>query len=262
MNDHKLSEAVNRSGFPLQIGLEYQINKTKCSHGWSVIYSEHSWKNNSDGCTGFIDLILEDKRGTLVLIVESKRVLESSWIFLIDDEKQMRRRHAKAWVTRFAGEKVAYFDFKELTLEPTTPQSQYCVVDGQDPKSKPMLERVASDVISSVEGFAAEENELQLINKALPRIYFGVVVTTAKLKVCLFDPANISLVDGKIQGADYKEVPYIRFRKQMRLISQSINSMDDCVLSGYKAIARAKESTVFVVNVEAFPRFLQEFEVD
>lgn len=54
MNDEKLSDAVNRSGFPLQIGLEHYINETRKSHGWTVIYTEHSWKNPKDGASGFI----------------------------------------------------------------------------------------------------------------------------------------------------------------------------------------------------------------
>ncbi|MDG4595968.1 MAG: hypothetical protein P9F75_09840 [Candidatus Contendobacter sp.] len=259
MNDDKLSEAVNRSGFPLQIGLEYLINQTRSSHGWKVIYSEHSWKNPTDGCSGFIDLVLENKHGTSVLIVESKRVLETSWVFLIEDQKQLRRRHAKSWVMRYIDNKFTYFGSKELTLEPTTPQSQYCVVDGQDPKSKPMLERVGSDVVSSMEGFATEEKELYLKDREAFRIYFGVVVTTAKLKVCSFDPAKISTTDGKIQDASYTEVLYLRFRKQL-LSHYEIPK--HYAVGGHREIARAKESTVFVVNAEALPQFLREFEVD
>lgn len=259
MNDHKLSEAVNRSGFPLQIGLEYLINHTRSSHGWKVIYSEHSWKNPTDGCSGFIDLVLEDQYGTSVLIVESKRVLETSWVFLIEDQRQLKRRHAKSWVMRYNGNKFSYFGSKELTLDPTSPQSQYCVVDGQDPKSKPMLERVGSDVVSSMEGFATEEKELHLKDREAFRMYFGVVVTTARVKVCSFDPAKISTTDGKIQEASYTEVPYLRFRKQ--LLSH-YEVAEHYAVGGHREIARAKESTVFVVNAEAFPEFLREFEVD
>ncbi|MBP1150342.1 MULTISPECIES: hypothetical protein [Methylocaldum] len=259
MNDDKLSEAVNRSGFPLQIGLEHLINETRGSHGWKVIFSEHSWKNTTDGCSGFIDLVLEDQYGTSVLIIESKRVLETSWIFLIEDERQLQRRHAKSWLLRYFDNRFTYFGLKELTLEPTTPQSQYCVVDGQDPKSKPMLERVGADVVSSVEGFAYEEKELHLKDREAFRMYFGVIVTTAKLKVCSFNPARISITDGKIQDANFKEVPYLRFRKQL---ASHYEVPEHYAVGGYREISSAKESTVFVVNAEALPRFLREFEVD
>ncbi|MBX9916177.1 MAG: hypothetical protein K2Y07_02895 [Nitrosomonas sp.] len=259
MNDEKLSEIVNRSGFPLQIGLEHLINETHRSHGWKVIFSEHSWKNSSDGCSGFIDLVLENHYHTSVLIVESKRVLETSWIFLIEDQTQLQRRHAKSWLLRYLNGRFTYFGFKELTLEPTTPQSQYCVVDGQDPKSKPMLERICADIISSVEGFANEEKELHISDREQLRMYFGVIVTTAKLKVCLVDPTRISISDGKIQDASFRDVPYLRFRKQ--LVSHHKVSGHHAIGS-HSEISRAKESTVFVVNAEALTQFLQEFEVD
>jgi hypothetical protein len=259
MNDDKLSEAVNKSGFPLQIGLENLITETGGSHGWKVIFNEHSWKNPTDGSSGFIDLILEDRFGTSILIVESKRVLETSWVFLIEDERQLRRRHAKSWFMRYFDSKFTYFGLKELTLEPTTPQSQYCVVNGQDPKSKPMLERVAADVVSSIEGFATEEKDLHLKDREALRMYFGVIVTTAKLKVCSFDPANISIADGKVQDAKYTEVPYLRFRKQL---TSHYEVPEHYAVGGYQEISRAKESTVFVVNAEAIPQFLRDFEVD
>lgn len=259
MTDEKLTDAVNRSGFPLQIGIEHHVNQTRSTHGWKVIYSEHSWKNPTDGCSGFIDLILENQPGTSVLIVESKRVLESSWIFLIEDSRQLRRRHAKSWLMYYTGNKLKYFGFKELTMEPTTPQSQYCVVDGQDPKSKPMLERIASDVVSSTEGFAYEEKELHLKDREVFRMYFNVIVTTAKLQVCSFDPANVSIKDGRVQDTKFTEVPYLRFRKQL---ASHHEVPEHHAVSGYGEIARAKESTVFVVNAESLPEFLREFEVD
>ena len=259
MDNNKLSDVVNRSGFPLQIGLEHLVNSTCDRHGWKVIFSEHSWENPTDGSSGFIDLVLEDRFGTSVLIVESKRVLDASWIFLVNAPEQMRRRHAKSWLMRYADGKFTYFGFKELTLEPTTPQSQYCVVDGQDPKSKPMLERIASDVVSSTEGFAFEEKALHLKDRVALRIYFNVIVTTAKLEVCEFNPAHVSVQDGKVQDASFKEVPYLRFRKQLTYHHEV---PQDYSVVGYREIARAKENTVFIVNAESFPDFLTEFEVD
>jgi len=259
MTNKKLIDAVNRSGFPLQIGLENLVNKTHSKHGWRVIYSEHSWKNPADGCSGFIDLILEDHHGTSVLVVESKRVIDTSWIFLIDDPKQLSRRHAKSWMMYYVKNKLTYFGLKELALEPTTPQSQYCVVDGQDPKAKPMLERIGSDLVSSSEGFANEEREVPLKDIEAFRMYFNVIVTTAKLQVCSFDPTNTSVKDGTVQNAKFTEVPFLRFRKQL---AYQYSVPERPSFYDYGEIARAKESTVFVVHGEAFPDFLCQFQVD
>lgn len=259
MDNEKLSEVVNRSGFPLQIGLKHLINQTRGTHGWQVIFSEHSWRNPTDGCSGFIDLVLEDRFRTSVLIIESKRVLETSWLFFVEDQKQLRRRHAKSWLLHYANGKHTYFGLKELTLEPTTPQSQYCVIDGQDPKSRPMLERVGADVVSSIEGYANEEKLLLQRDREALRMYFGVIVTTAKLKVCTFNPADISIEDGKIQNPSFAEVPYLRFRKQL---ASHYEVPEHYVVGVHREISRAKENTVFVVNAEALPQFLKEFEID
>jgi len=207
-----------------------------------------------------MDLVVENRHSTSVLIVECKRVLEASWIFLIEDKKQLGRRHAKSWVTRTVGNKTKYFGFKDLTLEPTTPQSQYCVVDGQDAKSKPMLERIAADVVSSAEALAFEEKEPCLKELDMLRMYFNVIVTTAKLQVCALNPSEVSIVDGKIENVEFTEVPFLRFRKQLSV--QHEQPRQRAVLSNYREIARAKENTVFIVNAEAIPDFLERLEVD
>ena len=54
MTPDKLKDFVNSSGFPLQIGLEHLVKITTSSHGWKVVYKEHSWKNKDTHNDGFI----------------------------------------------------------------------------------------------------------------------------------------------------------------------------------------------------------------
>jgi hypothetical protein len=253
MTDEKLTDAVNRSGFPLQIGLEHLV-QANFKDQWKVIYSEHSWQNPFDSSSGFIDLIVEDIHKTTVLVVEAKKVVDASWIFLVSQDAQMKRRQAKSWVTYPASN---HFDYAELTAVPDSVESKFCVVDGQDPKSRPMLERLASEVVSSTEGFAAEEKPL--LQKTALRMYFSVIVTTATLKVCKTDPANISVATGQVEKAELQEVPYLRFRKQLNYnISPNFNYSN----VAHADVARQKENTVFVVNSNCFLKFLAEFNVD
>jgi hypothetical protein len=264
MDDKKLSDAVNRSGFPLQIALQRLVERTRSDHEWKVIFSEHYWINPPDKCSGFIDLILENGRGDTVFVVECKRVVNCSWIFLIDDMKQTERRHAKGWVTEYADGSFSRFGFEELQVEPVTRQAQYCVVDGQTPKERPMLERIASILVSSTEGFASEEMpRVSNAKNGVLRVYLSVIVTTAKLRVCAFDSELISLSTGEIDGAKYREVPFLRFRKQLgshrEIPNREIPKMH--LSAGYREIAAAKESTVFIVNSESFSEFLRRLEV-
>jgi hypothetical protein len=94
------------------------------------------------------------------------------------------------------------FDWIDITPNPKCPECEFCVVPGQDNKSAPMLERTASSLISSTEAFVHEESSLfpKVFDK---RFYFNVIVTTAKLNVCTFDPASISLRDGTLYEAEF-----------------------------------------------------------
>ncbi|MBX7124007.1 MAG: hypothetical protein K1X42_17920 [Opitutaceae bacterium] len=148
-----------------------------------------------------------------------------------------------------------------MTADPETPQSAYCVVDGEDPRSKPMLERVAAEVIAATEAIATEEQSILVTTQDFLRAYFGVIVTTASLKVCSFDPGTISIANGMIEDAHLVDVPYVRFHKQL---STAATRNDDAAfgIADLDGLTRAKENTVFVVNSEHLIQFLTEFEWD
>ena len=259
MNNEKLTQIINSSGFPLQIGIENLIKGTHGDHGWSILSSEHSWENLDNGNSGFIDLVLEDRSKTSILIVECKRVIDSNWLFLNPAKFIKNRLHVKAWVTKKSGSKVQYFGWKDLTSSPDTPESAFCVVAGQDAKSKPMLERIAHNVVESTVGFANEEH-LNVVDKFDSlRMYFNVIITTAKLKVCSFDPNMVSMENGKLDNTEITEVPFLRFRKQLSTRTLKNGSL---ITDGFYSLIREKENTVFVINAEHFLSFLAIFEVN
>lgn len=259
MTVERLNGLVNQSGFPLQIGIANLVTRTTERHGWKVLYTEHSWRNQTDETEGFIDIVLEDRHATTVLVVECKRVLDTTWVFLQPGSRIFERRHAKAWVTRYASGAFKWFDWRDLAIDPASPESEYCVVPGQDAKSKPMLERIAADVVAATEGIAWEDRAFQPQRRDALRMYFSVVVTTAQLTVGVFDAARISIADGTLQDAAYEEVPVVRFRKQLSTRSPTITETGG---DEHRALIRAKEHTVLVVNSKALLDFLSEFEVD
>ncbi|MBW1796387.1 MAG: hypothetical protein JRJ38_18545 [Deltaproteobacteria bacterium] len=257
-NTKKLKQAVNSSGFPLQIGIEHFVEKTSGSHGWKVLYTEHSWKNLNSNNSGFIDLVLTDEFGTSIMVVECKRVQNTNWIFLLPSERQKRRRHARAWVSRSNGDNVKYFDWADITPDPFSPESMFCIVPGQDKKSRPMLERIAAELIEATEALAYEDLHLFSNKPDFVRIYLNVIITTADLSLCSFDPNDISISNGKIEKAAFESVPYLRFRKS--LSTKPVVELNLEELSSYNLI-RAKENTVFVVNSEHLNEFLNEIEI-
>jgi hypothetical protein len=255
----KLRALVNQSGFPLQIGVARLVNRSSRQHGWRVLYQEHSWKNQLDNSSGFIDLVFENQYRTCILLVECKRVLETSWTFLIADIHASPRRHAKAWVTRHKGGEFERFDWYDLALDPESDEATFCVVPGQDSRARPMLERLAAELVSATEGLAEEERFLQPKRPDAVRMYFPVIVTTANLSVCRFDGDAISISDGKLPDSQFQDAPYVRFRKQLSTQPPKGGISGD---DPSRSLAKAKERTVFVVNSGAFASFLAEFRVD
>lgn len=73
-----------------------------------------------------------------------------------------------------------------------------------------------------------------------------------------FSPKSISLSDGTLASADFDDVPFVRFRKQMSMRG-TLLTPDDYVNG--RDSAYAKENTVFVVRADALLAFLEQFEV-
>jgi hypothetical protein len=258
MNPEKLAATVNQSGFPLQIGIENLVKHTHAEHGWRVLYTEHAWKNADDGDEGFLDLVLEDRHGTSLAAIECKRVLETSWIFLQPGDRITPKATSRAWLTLKGAGGYRHFNWFDINVYPDSPQSAYCVVRGHDEKSRPMLERVASELISATEALARED---QVLRPELG-IYFSIIVTTARLHVCMFDPNKIDVETGHIpDDALFHDVPYVRFRKQLSARAPDF-ALGIPPSFGAQYVAKAKEHTVFVVNSSALLDFLTRFEVD
>ena len=253
----KLLEQVNRSGFPLQLAMEHAVNNHSGRNGWKVYTQEHSWNNTSSGSSGFIDLVLIDQYQTSMMVVECKRVQNTQWVFLSNNSKQMSRRHFKPWITLIEEDKAKKFDWANLAIDPTSPESSFCVVAGQDSKSRPMLERLAAEANDATEAFAREDLAMLLGNRGHLRIYYNVIVTTAQLVVCELMSDAISLASGTVDAATFTKVPYVRFRKQL-----SVNRTADPTVRYYGSPFREKENTVFVVNSSHLLDFLDEYNVE
>jgi hypothetical protein len=251
MHSVSAHQHVNASGFPLQLAIGNAV-RGGSAPGWSVLYEEHAWVLGEEN--GFIDLVLEDQNKTWLMNVECKRVRDSEWIFLHPIGQSKTRRHAKLWVTHRSGTQ-RFFDWTNVPMDPSSVESKYCVVGGQDPKSRPMLERVAASVVLSTEALATKELELVSEHYSLLRIYQNVVVTTATLKVCEVDISTIDIASGEIDaGSKFVDVPYVRFRKQLRAHTTNVAPLSDP--PGLGKLAEESESTVFVVNSAHFVEFV------
>lgn len=249
---------VNASGFPLQLAIARAVRDSLPD--WRILYEEHAWRSTEGN--GFIDIAIEWEPRTWVMNIECKRVRESEWIFLRDTTAPLVRRHAKLWIT-YALEvgEFTRFNWTEMMMDPQCIESNMCVVAGQDPKSTPMLERVASSLIQSTEALAAEEARLLSKTYIGLRMYQNVIVTTAKLIVCDVSPDTINLSNGELDATSkFAEVPYVRFRKQIGASTSSSQiSLDVSELGKF---AKQQESTVFVVNADHFVDFVERCCVD
>lgn len=259
MDINKIKKIINGSGFPLQLGIASLVTESYKNHGWRVMFQEHSWANHETDQGGFIDLLLLDKTQNLILNIECKRVKEVSWLFLNPLKSMNERRHVKAFQTHSEFGQLNKFGWSDISADPITSESEYCVIGGQNGASRSMLEKLAAGVVESTEGFAIEDHSYSHKLEKFKRLYFNVVVTTADLFVCNFDPKKVSVATGEIEDTNSIKVPYLRFRKQLSIHSSPELSWSETDVRG---VSNAKENTVFIVNSNHLVEFLEEFEID
>jgi len=251
---------VDSSGFPLQIRIS---DIAKSSSKWQIFSEEHPWRSTDHQSEGFIDLIIVDRVNSLqTMVIECKRVQQTSWVFLIPNLTPQERSHARLWVSVFEYPKWDHFNWEDWQPEPTSYESKYCAIPGQEQGRRNLLERSAAELIESVEALALQEKELNdnqaSTNFAFSRVYIPVIVTTAELVVAIFEPNSISLSDGSLPDqAVFQSVPYIRFRKS--LTSSYLSSKCRQTI---KEVYQETERTVFVVNAGHFNKFINIWEMN
>jgi hypothetical protein len=248
---------ANSSGFPLQIATVHAVNQ---SRNWRVLFEEHHWQSDRTGSEGFIDIVAVTKdRATCAMVMECKRVRQTAWVFLIPKESPSMRSQTTVWHSHRKDSKWTKYDWINLQADPSSYQSQYCAIPGQEQGRRNILERTASELIDSVEAFAEQERLIQEKNGTdhFNCAYIPVVVTTAQLFVSYFDPAAISLTEGSLPtDAPLIPVPNMRFRKSLgtRAFFSSVSSIGE--------LHTVSERTIFVVNSENLPEFMRQFEVN
>jgi hypothetical protein len=257
-DDDTLTKLVNQSGFPLQLAIEQMVAGRSKELGWNVLYREHGWSGR-DGSRGFIDLVLVDQHDTSILVLECKRVQDSEWLFLDGNEKKSTSRRVRLWITNTPDNGNEHFGYFDALCLPESPESGFCVVPGQAPKDRPMLERVAAELVSATEALAAEESPILSRRGLSLRMYAKVIVTTARLVMSRFDPRLVDLAVGEAADVEHVEIPWVRFSKQLSWepAIQLANAEQS-----FAAIAAAKEKSVFVVNAGHLPEFLARWDVD
>jgi hypothetical protein len=237
---------VNASGFPLQLAVAASVRASRTS--WRQLLSEHPWRHPETGKDGYIDLILQ--RGTSssdIMVVECKRQRgDARWYFL---DTQPDSYDSRIVITRHDPRVV---DVQEFAFFPTTPAARFCVLHGEDSPRRSLLERLADDLLQSVEAFAME----QLTIDPVPLFrYLPVVVTNARLFLCSADPTSISLKTGELPStAEFSEIPFVRFRKTL-WASRLTEAKDP---QHIMHVHSDRERTILVVSAPHLELFLQK----
>jgi hypothetical protein len=229
-----------------QLGVETTTTMTYHEHAWKVAAREYPWRNNDT--RGFIDLILW--KNTTRLVVECKRTKDASWVFLALWNKPEERFRC-CWADY--AQRRPHAGWLDFSVLPASPAADFCMVRGQGENEVSLLERICSTLISAVDSLAVEELHMAAASQ-YPSLtfYLPVIVTTAKLYLCVADPKKISLGNGMIPEAEFQSVPYIRFNKS--LATQLPEGARPRELS---AAASERERSIFVVNADHLVDFLR-----
>lgn len=246
------------SGFPLQIAVQHAVDGSTARTGWSVRYVEHGWVHPEEEARGFMDLVLQSRRSSCFFVVECKRQRDATWVFMHYSGQAKPRRRAKPWVTQTSLEKVIYHGWAEAPLDPACSETTFCAVRGQNTSERnTLLERTGAELILATESLAHAERDFRRMDNVSTRLYFPLLVTTAKLKIADFDPTSVSLTNGELNSASIRDVPYVRFRKQL---ATRFEALAPAAADRTEDPSFSMESSLFVVRADCLIDFLSEFE--
>ncbi len=259
---------VDSSGFAFQLAVERSVSAA--ASPFTVLTTEHAWKHPRTHDSGFADMVLEDTKGTR-LVVECKRARGGRWIFLRPDEHgALPRRRFAPTAAQKSEQVIVHWTAMEpdrnaigtdaVFFHPPSPYSAFCIPQGFSEGQKPMLERLAAELVLATEAIAYEQYQLDAAHRATDMgrmwAYVPVIVTTTPLTVCDFNPAEIDIGTGLLpENATFTDVGVIRFVKN--LSDEGADARGHRTLD---SLNTAKDRTVFVVNSKAFGEFLRTLE--
>lgn len=210
MDRTELEKLVNRSGFLFQLAVEEHIRSNKPTHNWEVVAREYPWSSPGADRTGFIDIVAD--RAGLHAVIECKRTQGGDWIFLVPFESQDTVKLRTLWSYLTEDRRHGY-GWDDLHFVPATLESEFCIVRGGSDDDKPMLERIAGDLVRAAESLAREHLDTQRRHRG-PAGYIPIIVTNAKLHVCRVNLGDVDLHTGSVPAsATFEETGAIRFRK-------------------------------------------------
>jgi hypothetical protein len=263
----KLQQAINESGFPLQLGLASLANS---SREWRVILTEHPWQDPQGESEKFIDIVLRGhgQGGPLRLVTECKRAKDTEWIFLREPSNYGNNGHRSSLRARMAANYVGMTapvdEWVDVQFEPRSPEALFCVVRKNNQRSQELLEKTAAEIARATDALAHQELLIHHapqtgqpnLNSGMSRLYIPVIVTTAKMSICDADYDSVDLETGEVTGAVSVPSPVVRFRKSFGSDGSKMASM-----LSIESFAKQSERSVLVIQADAFESFLQRAEL-
>jgi len=238
MGNTKMSDAplkaLNATGYPLQMALRHEIERTSGQHGFVVLGEEFRWSHpDKSSAAGFADLVLGSINDDLRLVIECKRPSGGEWVFARRraDTPASQRRLSCFFCDRDGGDEV--WGWCDEFFEPSSPESGFCAVQGQDREGPPMLERVADFLLPATEAIARDELNLRSHSEVpdCSRLFIPVIVTTAELWVSSINPSDVNLESGKLPSGKDNSTPVhlVRFRKSLGTIGDHASRLPEDV---------------------------------
>lgn len=261
MQNNPLLRTINDSGYPLQVAVQQAISSSADQHGWQVRSSEQHWESESRSQSGFVDVIAANLSKSLYALIECKRVRDADWIVFRTDGQKSTERFAKVWLDkRNETGDAGLSGWASVALEPACPEVGFCAVRGQDTSSRTtLLERIAAEIALAAECYGRRLQPYGSKPGIFYRVFVPIIVTTAKLHMATFEAKSIQIENGTLPSADFLEVPYVRFQKQLGVVNHD-NAYGLGKPSG--SLEHWWENTVFVVNAAAINDLLSCLSVN
>lgn len=251
----KLAEAINRSGFPLQLGLKMLADTCP---GWRASLTEHPWHDPISGSDKFIDLVLRTVSGDLInLVVECKRARSTQWLFIresVQSGHSNNRLSVRVRLNGIASEGIFINDWMDVQFVPGSAEANFCVVRAQD--ARELLEKTASEIVRATAALADQEVALQSVQRPIRKIYVPVIVSNATMYICDADWQKINLETGEVDFSAIEPVDFVRFRK-----SFGVPDLRDKAGEDIGEVTERSAHSVIVVQAAAFLDFLTNWNL-
>ncbi len=246
-----------RPAYPLKFSVKeiIKISQQKGGDGTLDIVIDDDYPENQDNKNEYL-IVKKNPYIDPRLIIKCNRFIGDWKFYLPNTNKNQIGKGKCIYVEKQPEikEQLEKLIWIEPSIGPLSLVSEHCVMKSEGKNDFHSLEEILKELLGFLEDIAKKDMSIPYSNPFWKRIYIPIIVTTANLQSCIFDPNTIK--KGSIDNCKINKIELIRIRMNL---STNIEDNELKINEDIKSVYQKNQFTVLILQEDHMMQSLGKF---